>query len=64
MSYSNSILLLRLQELTQSARTFRARGSKVIRCNTCLTFIEAALDEYQKLTTQQLSYYRNQEEQL
>lgn len=28
------------------------------------TFIEAALDEYQKLTTQQLSYYRNQEEQL
>jgi hypothetical protein len=36
MSHSNSILMLRLQELTQSTRTFRARGSKVIRCDACL----------------------------
>ncbi len=36
MSHANSILQLREQELQQSTRVFRARGSKVIRCDTCL----------------------------
>lgn len=34
--HTNSILQLRLQELAQSTRAFRARGSKVIRCDDCL----------------------------
>ena len=36
MPRSNSILMLRLQELSQSTRIFRARGSNVLRCDACL----------------------------
>lgn len=34
--HPNAILNLRRQELAQSTRVFRARGSKVIRCDHCL----------------------------
>ena len=33
---TNSILMLRQQELAQSTRVFRARGSKLVRCEDCL----------------------------
>lgn len=36
MSHTNAILHLRQRELARSTRVFRARGSKVIRCETCL----------------------------
>lgn len=35
-AHPNSILNLRRQELAQSTRVFRARGSKVLRCDHCV----------------------------
>lgn len=34
--HTNAVLQLRQQELAQSTREFRARGSKVVRCEGCL----------------------------
>jgi DTW domain-containing protein len=36
MSHTNSVLILRNQQLALSTRVFNARGSKVIRCEQCL----------------------------
>ena len=36
LSHQNSVLALRSEELKRAQRAFNARGSKVIRCKTCL----------------------------